>query len=85
MYHTSFAKAPRSGTIRPAVWRPTWLLAYLRIRGRGTYVMMLTSFRKVRRGVREGARVPPHLRPRLRVDHAAGDDGGGWPGERVRG
>lgn len=37
------------------------------IRGRGTYVTVLTSFRKVRKGVREGARVSPHLRPRLRV------------------
>lgn len=66
--------------------RPTWSLAYLRHpRSWHLRETMLTSFRKVRRGVREGARVPPHLRPRLRVGHAAGDDGGGWPGERVRG
>lgn len=47
-----------------------YLSAYLTcdIRGRGTYVTVLTSFRKVRRGVREGARVSPHLRPRLRVE-----------------
>lgn len=75
-------------SIRPQRW-VACVPAYLStcdIRGRDTYVTVLTSLRKVRIEVSVRERTFPRTCGHACAsDHAARDGGGGWPGERVRG